>query len=64
MNIKKIRDSKYIYYDEDAIQLALEAERLAYINGNIELAEAYAFIAELLDENLDMFNELDTSLDK
>ena len=59
MNIQKIKDAEYIYYGEDAIQIAKEAERIAYISGKIELAEAYAFIAELLDENLDMRYELD-----
>lgn len=57
--MQKIRNSEYIYYGEDSIQIALEAERLAYISGNGELAEAYAFIAELLDENLNMRYELD-----
>jgi hypothetical protein len=36
------------YYTEDAKNCAIEAERLAYINNQPELAKAYALIAELL----------------
>lgn len=59
MNIRKIKESEYLYFGEDAVKLAKEAERLAYIQGNTELAEAYAFIAELLEHNLELTTELD-----
>lgn len=59
MNIRKIKESEYMYFAEDAAKLAEEAERLAYIRGNTELAEAYAFIAELLEHNLGLTTELD-----
>jgi hypothetical protein len=36
------------FYTEDAKNCAIEAERLAYINNQPELAKAYALIAELL----------------
>lgn len=45
MNIAKIEDC---FYTEDAIAQAYEAELLAYKSGNIELADAYSLIADLL----------------
>ena len=59
MNIRKIKESEYIYYAENSIKIAEEAERRAYIRGDTELAEAYAFIAELLEHNLELTTELD-----
>ena len=59
MNIRKIKESEYLYFGEDAVKIAEEAERSAYIRGNTELAEAYAFIAELLEHNLELTTELD-----
>jgi hypothetical protein len=56
MNIQKIKQSVYA---ADSIKLAKEAERLAYIRGDKELAEAYALIAELLKHNLELTEELD-----
>jgi hypothetical protein len=45
------------FYTEDAKNCAIEAERLAYINNQPELAKAYALIAELLHEKELMENE-------
>jgi hypothetical protein len=45
MNIQTIEQS---CWPEDAIDMAHEAERIAYINNDLELAKAYAMIAELL----------------
>ena len=45
MNIDHIEQA---YYTEDAKNCAIEAERLAYINNQSELAKAYALISELL----------------
>lgn len=46
MNIKTIKHA-YVDYS-DTYACASEAERLAHANGNLELAEIYAFIGELL----------------
>lgn len=59
MIVQDIKNSKYIYFGEDSIKIAKEAERLAYIRGNTELAEAYALIANLLEHNLELEEELD-----
>ena len=56
MNIAKIEEC---YYTEDAIAQAYEAERLAYIAGNDELANAYYLIAELLQYKLRAENDQD-----
>jgi hypothetical protein len=50
MNIVQINKE---YYTEDQLKDALEAERINYIAGNKELAECYAFIAELLQFKLE-----------
>jgi hypothetical protein len=47
MNIEKIEDS---YLLVDKYNNALEAERMAYIRGDLELARAYGMIAHLLHE--------------
>ena len=47
MNIKDIKNA-YHYYGEPQ-KAAEEVERIAYIEGNLEKAEIYAFIIELLD---------------
>lgn len=58
MNTDKIRTSlKQWIQHEDAIAQAYEAERLAYIAGNEELANAYYLIAELLEYKRDAENE-------
>ena len=59
MIVENIKDSHYIYFGEDSIEIAKEAERLAYLRGDTELAEAYGLIAELLDRNLELTTELD-----
>jgi hypothetical protein len=59
MIVQDIKNSKYIYFGEDSIEIAKESERLAYIRGDRELAEAYALIAELLEHNLELMEELD-----
>lgn len=46
-----IEDITFAYRDfNDPYPCALEAERLAYAQGNIELAKCYAFISDLLLE--------------
>ena len=45
MNIAKIEEC---FYTEDAIAQAYEAELVAYKAGQIELADAYSLIADLL----------------
>lgn len=45
MNTQAISEA---YYDEDKYEQAKEAERIAYINGNIELSKAYGLICDLL----------------
>jgi hypothetical protein len=60
MNTDKIRNSlKQWIQREDAIAQAYEAERLAYIAGNEELANAYYLIAELLEYKLSVENDED-----
>jgi hypothetical protein len=49
MNIKAIEEA---YRTEDAIKRANEAERIAYVNNELEIAKAYALIAELLEYKL------------
>ena len=56
MNIAKIEEC---YYAEDAIAQAYEAELLAYKTGNIELADAYSLIADLLVYKLRAENDQD-----
>ena len=48
MNIQAITHT-YRDYD-DPYSAALEAERLAFAEGNIELSQCYAFISDLLLE--------------
>jgi hypothetical protein len=48
MNIQAITHAYREYGDPYSV--ALEAERLAYAEGNIELAQCYAFISDLLLE--------------
>jgi len=50
MNIQTILDA---YYLEDKRNNALEAERMAYIRGDIELAKAYGMIADLLHDKME-----------
>jgi hypothetical protein len=45
MNIQTILDA---YSIEDKRKIALQAERMAYIRGDTELAKAYGMIADLL----------------
>ena len=45
MSISKIEEC---HYAEDAIAQAYESERIAFLAGNVELADAYSLIAELL----------------
>ncbi len=59
MNTQKIKDSEYIYFGEDSARIAKEAERLAYVRGDSELAAAYGLIVDLLEENLYLRMELD-----
>lgn len=60
MNTDKIKNSlKQWIQREDAIAQAYEAERLAYIAGNDELANAYYLIAELLEYKLRAENDQD-----
>jgi len=54
VNIDNIRQG---CFTEDAKNCAFEAERLAYINNQTELAKAYALIAELLHYKELMENE-------
>lgn len=49
MNTKAIEEA---YRTGDAIKMANEAERIAYANNDLELARAYAMIAELLEYKL------------
>lgn len=50
MNIQTIEDACYL---EDKRNNALEAERLSYIRGDIELAKAYGMIADLLHDKME-----------
>lgn len=50
MNIQTIEDA---YYLEDKRNNALEAERMAYIRGDLELAKAYGMIADLLHDKME-----------
>jgi hypothetical protein len=50
MNIDTIENS---YYLDDKRRIALEAERMAYIWGDIELAKAYGMIADLLHDKME-----------
>ncbi len=50
MNIDTIENSYYL--DEKRI-IALEAERTAYIRGDLELAKAYGLIADLLLDQME-----------
>jgi hypothetical protein len=56
MNIGKIEEC---FYTEDAIAQAHEAELAAYKAGNIELADAYSLIADLLVYKLRAENDKD-----
>ena len=49
-NIQSIEDS---YYLEDKRNIALEAERMAYLRGDTELAKAYGMIADLLFDQME-----------
>lgn len=51
MNIQAIEDS---YYLKDKRNNALEAERMAYMRGDIELAKAYGMIADLVLEMMEI----------
>jgi hypothetical protein len=56
MNIEKIEDA---YFMEDKYNNALEAERMAYIRGDLELARAYGMVAELFHELRLLKDEID-----
>ena len=59
MNIAKIEECFYI---EDSIAQAYEAELAAYKVGNIELADAYSLIADLLVYKLRAENDQDKTI--
>jgi len=50
MNIDTIENS---YYLDEKRRIALEAERMAYIRGDLELAKAYGLIADLLLDQME-----------
>ena len=57
MNIKDIKNAYHFYGEPQKV--AGEAERIAYIEGNLEKAEIYAFIIELLDRIERLENDQD-----